>query len=329
MTDHPITDLAIRRTLRPLTRLGDWTLDLPRLVLDAGPEATTRVLEFFVGQLANPRTRAAYARAVGQFFRWCVVQGLTLETIAPLHVATYIRAHQGSTATVKQHLAAIRMLCDWLVVTQVLPTNPAGSVRGPRQVITTGTTPVLTAAETRVLLDGIDTSTVRGLRDRALIGVMVYSFARVSAVIGMRRADAFTQGGQSWFRLLEKGGRRHLVPAHHQAVADLVAYLDAAVLPDPLAPLFQSVDQAQQPTGRALLRRDVLAMVKRHAQAVGLPDTTCCHTFRATGITTYLSAGGTLEHAQALAGHASPTTTKLYDRTRVTLAALEVERIVI
>ena len=127
--------------------------------------------------------------------------------MSPLHVAAYIRTHPGSVPTVKQHLAAIRMLCDWLVVSQVLPVNPAAAVRGPKHVVTKGATPVLTPAEARKLLDHINTGTLAGLRDRALFSVMLYSFARVSAVLGMRRQDYFQQGSRGWLRLHEKGGR--------------------------------------------------------------------------------------------------------------------------
>ena len=126
--------------------------------------------------------------------------------------------------TIKQHLAAIRRLCDWLVTGQVIPTNPATSVRGPTHVGRTGKTPVLQPAEARQLLDTIDTSTVRGLRDRALLAVMVYSFARISAVVGMRVEDYYQQGKRWWLRLHEKGGKHHAVPVHHKAEP----YLDAA-----------------------------------------------------------------------------------------------------
>ena len=129
-------------------------------------------------------------------------------------MAAYIRTHPGSVPTVKQHLAAIRALCDWLVVHQVLAVNPAAAVRGPKHVVTKGATPVLTPAEARALLDRIDTGTVVGLRDRALLSVLVYSFARVSAAVGMRRQDYFRQGTRGWLRLHEKGGKRHDVPAH-------------------------------------------------------------------------------------------------------------------
>ena len=81
-----------------------------------------------------------------------------------------------------------------------------------------------------------------------------------------------------------------------------------------------STGPAGRLSGRPLARRPVLAMIKRRAAAAGLPASTCCHTFRATGITTYMANGGTLEHAQRIAGHASPKTTKLYDRTADTIS---------
>ena len=209
---------------------------LPEVIVDAGPAAVERFLEFFAAAIANDRTRAAYGRAAGRFLAWCGARGLGLRAIAPLHVAAYIRTHPGSVPTVKQHLAAIRALCDWLVVHQVLAVNPAAAVRGPKHVVTKGATPVLTPAEARALLDRIDTGTRVGLRDRALLSVMVYSFARVSAVVGMRRQDYFRQGTRGWLRLHEKGGKRHDVPAHHRAEEAVEAYLAAAGIDDAKAP---------------------------------------------------------------------------------------------
>ena len=216
----------------PVARTGSAAMALPAVIVDAGPVAVERFLEFFAASIANGRTRAAYGRAVGQFLSWCSSRGLGLRAIAPLHVAAYIRTHPGSAPTVKQHLAAIRVLCDWLVVHQVLPVNPAAAVRGPKHVVTKGATPVLTPAETRSLLDGIDPGSLVGLRDRALLSVMVYSFARVSAVVGMRRQDYFLQGTRGWLRLHEKGGKRHDVPAHHRAEAAVDAYLVAGGIED-------------------------------------------------------------------------------------------------
>ena len=237
--------------------------------------------------------------------------GIGLHQIAPVTVAAYIEQHPCSKPTVKQHLAAIRMLFDWLVTGQVVPSNPASSVRGPKYVVKRGLTPVLTAGEARHLLDSIDTSTVIGLRDRALIAVMVFSFARVGATLGMRVRDYYRQGEHGWFRLHEKGGKLHSVPAHPVAERYLDAYITAAGIgEDKAGPLFRTVDRHRVLTPRAMAPGDALKMIKRRARAATLPETIGCHTFRATGITAYLEGGGTIEGAQAIAAHESPRTTK-------------------
>jgi site-specific recombinase XerD len=306
-------------------------LVVPELVARAGNRATRRFLEFFTANIRNPNTRLAYARAASQFLAWCEEHGLhQLEAIEPMVVASYIEHHPGSPPSVKQHLAAIRMLFDWLVIGQVIPANPASSVRGPKHVVKRGKTPVLTTDEARQLIDAIDTRSIVGLRDRALIGVMVYSFARVGAVTAMRIGDYYLEGKRSWFRLHEKGGKRHEVPAHHNAEAYMDAYLEAAgIAEEKRGPLFRSVDRRRRLTGAPMARTDVFRMIKRRARAVGLPSTISCHTFRATGITAYLDNGGTIENAQAIAAHASPRTTKLYDRTSGELTLDEIERIAI
>jgi integrase/recombinase XerD len=314
------------------TSLQPTSRGVPALFTDAGRNAAQRFIEFFTANIRNPHTRAAYARAARQFARWCDRHELSLTQLTPVHIAAYIEelGQYLAKPSVKQHLAALRMLFDYLVTGQVMPTNPAYAVRGPKHVTKTGRTPVLSAEETRVLLDRIDTGTIAGLRDRALIGVMVYSFARVGAVIGMNVEDYFQEGKRGWFRLHEKGGKRHEVPAHHNAEAYVDAYLAASQIPEQRkSPLFRSLDRRRRLTERRLHRLEVLAMVKRRARRAGLPETTCCHTFRATGITTYLQNGGTIEHAQRIAAHESPRTTKLYDRTHDAISLDEIERILI
>ena len=228
--NEDVVRVELTDALRPARAASAERLVLPRLIVDAGPAAVEKFLEFFAARIANRRTRAAYGRAVGQFLAWCAARGLVLEAVSPLHVAAYIRTHPGSAPTVKQHLAAIRMLGDWLVVSQVIPVNPAAAVRGPKHVVTKGATPVLSPAEARRLLEAIDTAALAGRRDRALVSVMLYSFARVSAVIGMRRPDYFRQERQGWLRLHEKGSTRHDVPAHHRAAEALDDYLARAGL---------------------------------------------------------------------------------------------------
>ncbi|HTR35826.1 MAG TPA: tyrosine-type recombinase/integrase [Bryobacteraceae bacterium] len=314
---------------RDLARAG---LDrLPAAIARAGEAAAWRFIEFFTATIRNRNTRAAYAEAVLQFFAWCEKHRVrTLEEIRPVVIAAYIENHPGAAPTVKQHLAAIRMLFDFLVTGQIVPMNPAASVRGPKHVVRRGKTPVLTADQARTLLDSIKTDSIVGLRDRAIIGLMCYTFARVSAMVHMQIEDYYENGKRSWVRLHEKGGKRHEVPCHHHAEEYLDAYLDGAgIRDDKKSPLFRSIDKRRQLTANPMTRTDVLRMVKRRALEAGLPSSTCCHTFRATGITAYLENGGTLENAAMIAAHESPRTTKLYDRTGDEITLDEVERIAI
>jgi integrase/recombinase XerD len=305
---------------------------VPSLFHPTGERGWMRFVEFFTAWIRNRNTRAAYARAVRRFSDWCEGRKLTLTDLNPVLVAAYIEelGVVASRPTVKQHLAAIRMLFDWLVVGQVVPGNPTTSVRGPKHVVKVGKTPVLTPDEARHLLDSIDTSAVVGLRDRAVIATMIYTFARVGAAVAMDVADYYQQGKRWWVRLHEKGGKRHDVPAHHSLEEALDAYLIAAGTGDgKTTPLFRTVDRHRHLTRNRMDRRDVLAMVKRRAYAADLGTTVGCHSFRATGITTYLLNGGTLEKAQSIAAHESPRTTKLYDRTSDAVSLDEIERIVL
>ena len=181
---------------------------LPLAIESAGTEGIRRFLEFFTVTIRNKNTRQAYGQAVAQFFNWCESRGLrTLDRIEPVAVAAYIEQRKASVPTVKQHLAAIRMLFDWLVTGHIVTHNPATSVRGPKHVVKRGKTPVLTADEARKLLNSIDTSTIIGLRDRC-DWVMIYSFARVSAGVSMQVGDFYVEGKRWWLRLHEKGGNR-------------------------------------------------------------------------------------------------------------------------
>ena len=303
---------------------------LPAAITAAGPRTSERFIEFFTANIRNRNTRMAYALAVRQFFDWCEQRGLRLDAIRPTTVAAYIEQLGIVMAkpSVKQHLAAVRQLFDYLVTGGILPSNPAGAVRGPKYVVKRGKTPVLSADQARQLLDSIDVTELSGLRDRALIGVMVYSFARVSAAATLRVEDYFENGKRAWLRLHEKGGKRHEVPCHHNLATYLDAWINAAgIAAEKKGPLLRAIRKGNKLTENPMAREDVLAMIKRRAKAAALPYSTCCHTFRATGITTYMQNGGTLEHAQQIAAHESPRTTKLYDRTQDEISLDEVERI--
>ena len=231
----------------------------------------------------------------------------------------------------KQQLAGIRHLFDWLVTGQVIPFNPASSVRGPSHTAKRGKTPVLAADEARQILDTIDATTPIGLRDRALIALMAYSFARIGAVENMKVEDAFVQNRRLWIRLYEKGGKVHEMPCHHSLEEYLHAYIDGCGLAaDPKGPLFRTIGRATgELTRTALAQSNAHRMVRRRALAAGIATQLGNHSFRATGITTYLKNGGTLERAAAMANHSSTRTTQLYDRRPDDVTLDEVERVMI
>jgi site-specific recombinase XerD len=307
---------------------------MPALVLSAGEHGTYRFLEFFAAHLRNPNTRVAYFRDVCAFFQWCERRKIRgLADIRSHHVAGYVERLGNTHAppSVKQHVAAIRMLFDWLVVGQIVANNPASAVRGPTYVVKKGKTPVLLGEEARALLDSIKTDTPVRLRDRAFIALLVYTFARVSAAVQMNGEDVYVQGKRLWVRLHEKGGKEHTLPCHHELEAILEAYRDAIKIGhEKGTPLFRTaIVRTGRLTDNRLHRVDAFRMIKRRARDAGILSPIGCHTFRATGITQYLLNGGKLEHAQHMAAHESSRTTGLYDRRTDEVTLDEVERIVL
>jgi site-specific recombinase XerD len=336
-SDHAPTDTDNLPAIIPSPSAGGLTPLpaahlIPPLIAAAGDDASWRYVDFFTSNIRNPNTRRAYVRACGTFLMWCDEHELSLGTIRPYDVSLYIEMRQQSHSApdVKQQLAAVRMMFDWLITGQILPHNPAAAVRGPKHVVKTGKTPVLDGKEWRKLLDAIPTGTVRDLRDRALIATLTYSFARIGAALKMKVEDLRPKGAGWELRLHEKGGKHHVMPCHHSLAEALRAYIDAAgIAEDKKGFLFRTskghrgVELALDPMGQP----DAWRMIRKRAAAVGIFAPIGNHSFRATGITAYLANGGALEHAQEMAAHESPRTTKLYDRTRERLTQDEVERI--
>jgi site-specific recombinase XerD len=304
---------------------------LPAPIAAAGERAAYRFLEFFTAQIRNPHTRRAYVRAVGDFCAWLDDRAPSIAHATSVHVAAYVEelGRRHAAPTVKQRLAAIRMMFDWLATGGILPFNPASAVRGPKHVVKRGKTPVLAPDEARQLLDSIDLSTPVGLRDRALIGLMVYTFARIGAATAMSVGDVYVQNRRLWVRLREKGGQAVALPCHHNLETYLHAYLDeTGVGEDPAGPLFRTIGRGTgQLTRTPLPSANAYAMVRRRARGAGIDTKIGNHTFRATGITAYLRNGGTLEKAAAIAHHASTRTTQLYDRRSDEVNLDEIERI--
>jgi site-specific recombinase XerD len=296
--------------------LAELPTKTPALFLP-NAKAAERFFDYFTSHIRNKNTRRAYYNAVCQFAEWCEGRGVRdLAHVKPFHVAGYIEGLALAKPTVKQHLAALRMLFDWLVVGNVLDVNPAHAVRGPKYRVKKGKTPLLTREEARALLDSIavtrkvkdldgreeEIPCVTGLRDRALIGTMLYTFTRVGAVLQMNVGDYFTQGRRGRVRLHEKGGVEHEAQCHHNLETYLDEYIAAAgVAGDRDGPLFRTTGRLTG-TQHRLTQPDAFRMIRRRARAAGIKTEIGNHSMRATGITAYLRNGGTREHAQAMAG---------------------------
>ena len=312
---------------REAVRLGPGAP--PVLFLESEP-MSRRFWEFFTAQIPNRNTRRAYYGAISQFSAWCLRYGLRdIRTVQPIHVAAWLQESGSfrSRPTVKQHLAAVRMLFDWMILGQFLPVNPAASVRGPKHTVKRGKTPVLASEEMGELLASLPTDSVLALRDRALLGVMAYTFARIGAVLDLKVEDYYVQRRRGWLRLHEKGGKVNEIPCHHTLEQYLEEYVQASGIRDEgEGPLFRAWRKGKL-VSSPLNQSNIHKMIRRRAAAAGIRTKIDCHSFRATGITNYLENGGRLEMAQQMAGHESSRTTGLYDRRGDEISLDEVERI--
>ena len=151
----------------------------------------------------------------------------------------------------------------------------------------------------------------------------------MSALINLTVADYYERGGARWLRFQEKRGKEHEVPVHSKAKEAVDLWLERSYLAsNPSAPLFPSFGKNSETLNwRRLDRRSVLKLVEKRAKASGILKRVCCHSFRATGVTEYMNSGGTIEIAQRIAGHTSPSTTRIYDRSGDQLTLEEIERV--
>ncbi|MBI1777703.1 MAG: tyrosine-type recombinase/integrase [Proteobacteria bacterium] len=305
---------------------------LQRLLAEGESPFGKAFLETFAAGLGNANTRSAYEAALRRFTAWCRAKHIDDPAlIGSEHARIYFEAlcREVKPATARQHAAALHGAFGWLVAANALKYDPTRTIRGPRRAPSPARRPALSAAETRQLLQSIDTTTRIGLRDRALIALLVYGCARIGAVIAMRIEDYYLLGKRRWLRLHEKGGRLHELPAHPR----LAQYLDAYIAG--LGPvdarrrwLFPSLrGRAGRPAERAMTRIDAYRMIRRRAAEAGIEARIGCHSFRATGLTAFFANGGTASQAQAIAAHASAKSTLAYDQTRPPVTLEEIERI--
>jgi integrase/recombinase XerD len=197
---------------------------LPALITAAGPAAVFVWDEFFTAGIRNLHTRRAYAHAVRRFLAWAESQGHELARLTPGQVGSYLDSIPGTIPTKKQHLAALRGFFDALVRRHVVFLNPALSVKAERYTVIEGKTPEITIEHARTLLRSIrvsyETKTGEvpnpvGLRDRAVIGVLIYTAARIGAVASLKRGSLTHDGSQWTLRFAEKGGKSREIPLRH------------------------------------------------------------------------------------------------------------------
>lgn len=325
LTNTPANSLVIS---------GNYRVPLPALLQGQDQNTLKRFFEFFLAHLRNSNTRTAYSRAVWRFFDWCEQHAITdIHAIDSFTIAAYVESHPGSPPTVNQHLSAIRQLFTWLYEKRILTENPSTTVKGPRHSTKIGKTPVLELEDARRLFESFDTSHVVGLRDRALVGLLAYTFARIGAVLTMNIEDYLLKGKRPWVRLHEKGGKYHEVPVHPTAEDYLDAYIAAAAadLGDSFTKktsLFRSAHgKTKHLTENQMQPRDAQYMIKRRLQDAKIEDDASPHSFRAMGITNYLDNGGSLDKAQEIAAHEDIRTTRLYDRRRQRISLEEILRV--
>jgi integrase/recombinase XerD len=314
---------------------------VPEIVRNAGANARFAWEEFFEGQLENPHTRRNYSHAVCGLLDRAHEAGLSLNEITPKFVRAYLvgltnkTGQRVSAATEKVYLAGIRRFFDIAVVRHAVGLNPAGSVRGRKHSRTEGVTPQITIKHARKLIDSIDRSDILGQRDQALIGVLTYTAARISAVVNLRLEDFIDLGDQHVLRFREKGGKERRIPVRHDLQQMIQDYIDAANLTreSPTAPLFRAAPKHRtrgEPitlsTG-ALDRTVACKMLKRRLKHAGLPQLYSPHSFRVTVATDLLGQDVPLEDVQQLLGHADPRTTRIYDRRQQKITRNLVERI--
>jgi integrase/recombinase XerD len=297
------------------------------IVLRQTPNAAFASEEFFKATLSNEHTRQAYGRIAGRFLAWCDARGLDLRQVTPGLAGEYIGQLAGSALTRTQALAALRHFFDALVQRHAVALNPFASVRGTKYSVTEGKTAELAIEQARKLFKSIDTGHVVGLRDRAVLGVLAYTGGRSGAVAKLRLADYRNLGDHRVLRFREEGGRDREIPCFTILPPGSINASPPAWR-GPQGSLFHAAGgKRKHLTDAAYSAHSMRQMMKRRLEDAGLPELFSPHSFRVMVVTDLLNQNVRLEDVQYLAGHASPTTTRVYDRRRRKVTRNIVERI--
>jgi integrase/recombinase XerD len=298
----------------------------PEIVKCVGQAAEFAWEEFFQGEIAKPHTRKNYIHAVKKFLAWCEARNLQLNRVTPGDVGAYFQEMPLAVPTKKLHLAAQRKFFDRLVNRHVIVINPAATVRAERYSVVEGKTPEIRPDQVARLLTSIDVSTKIGLRDRAVLAVLIYRVARVGAVANLTLKSVKHDGIQYTLRFSEKGGKSREIPVRHDLELAQLAYMEAAAITE--GPRVRTAaGKTEKLTENPMTGIDICRMLKRRLKAAGFPGQYSPHSFRVATVTDLLEQNVELESVEDLAGHSDPRTTRLYDRRRRKVTRNIVERI--
>jgi site-specific recombinase XerC len=266
------------------------------MLIVGGEESISGFLKVFISEITNPNTREAYARAVADFLRWCHQRGMNdPREIRPTHIGDWLEelGRSLSVPMIKQRLTAVRCLFELMVTGGLMTANPAQAVRGPSQSMATRKSTAPAFEDAWRLLDAIPSDTISGKRDRALIGLIVYSLARIGALLIMEVQDVYAREGRLWVRLREKGDQYYDSPCQEPLAAYLEDYLGATGLKDhPQSLLFRTIGRGTgQLTEAPLPRECVYMMIQRRTRSAGIVTASGNPSFRATGIAARLKNG--------------------------------------
>jgi site-specific recombinase XerD len=336
-----MTHEIIHVTATPLAP-ANTPSDPPAIIVNSGKAAYYAYAQDFVASIENLNTLKAYQRAADRFLEWCDDMGLELQQVMPAHVRSYISHltsnrtdHEGNPKKASKpmrllHLSAIRQLFDHLVTRHAVLINPAASVKGPKHTVRRGKTPAMAPKQAESVLWGIDGSDVVSLRDRAIVGALIWSARRASAVANLKIGDYFTDGTQWYPRFEDKGGDLFDVPVRTELQNSLHDYIETAGIAGdpPDAPLFRTAKgKTKALTRNPITGKDLYYVAKRRFQDAGLPPMFTTHSFRATTATDLLEQGVPLDDVQQFLGHRDPRTTKIYDHRDRKITRNIVERI--
>ena len=302
---------------------------------DVPPEA-----EWFAN-IENKNTRRAYRNDVREFMRFAGIhEAKEFRLVKRSHLIAWRKQLENralQAATVRRKLSAVASLFDHLCECNAVPFNPADGVKRPNQGTNEGKSPALGDSEAKAILVAPTKDTIKGLRDRAILSTLLFHGLRRSELCSLRVCDMQSRRGVMHFRVHGKGGKIRFVPVHSHSLRRINRYFKGlekgsadiaddedegdemdVVPPPPETPLFRPVKNSRGTLEKALTGHGIYKdVVRKYARALGLdPNAVCVHGLRATAATNALDHNADIAKVQEWLGHASISTTRLYDRRK-------------